>query len=188
MSTAATRKIILDTALRVFNEQGPEAASFRQLAREAGLAYSNLCYHFPDKKRLAFAVYQRLAAGWDYESAPQADLADLKRWTLALDESLRRYHSFRQRHQEWLHYSAGVKIDFQQRRMRWSEDLQAVFAHLLREQPKPHRASPAHLAQAWLFYLFQWPAWVEQEATKALWPALEAHVLHPAGLSEVDPN
>ena len=182
MSTAATRKLILDTALNLFNEAGPEATSFRRIAREAELAYSNLCYHFPDKKRLAFAVYQRLAAAWEHEPPPEASLSDLRRWTLAMHASLQRYRTFTQRHQEWLHYSAGVKIDFTQRRQAWHHQLTALFGTLTANPG----VAPDHLAESWLFYLFQWPAWCVSETESDLWAVLETHLLQPAGIAATD--
>ncbi|MEL6955181.1 MAG: TetR/AcrR family transcriptional regulator [Pseudomonadota bacterium] len=53
---AGTREKIVETALRVFNEQGFGNVSLADLAGEAGIAKGNLWYHFNDKRALLEAL------------------------------------------------------------------------------------------------------------------------------------
>ncbi len=47
-----TRSLILDTAARLFAEQGYVAISMRDVARAAGMTQANLYYHFRDKDQM----------------------------------------------------------------------------------------------------------------------------------------
>jgi len=50
------RKIILDAALEMFNAQGYQAASIRNIGAEAGVSQAALYHHFPDKQDLLFTI------------------------------------------------------------------------------------------------------------------------------------
>jgi AcrR family transcriptional regulator len=60
------RRALLDTALRVVEEQGVEALSLRDLARRLGVSHAAPDHHFPDRLSLLVALaaegYERLAA------------------------------------------------------------------------------------------------------------------------------
>lgn len=60
-----TRERILDAALELFNREGLDVVSTRQIAQQLGISQGNLCYHFPHKDQLVLALYQRLAADFD---------------------------------------------------------------------------------------------------------------------------
>lgn len=55
-----TKDRILDAALELFNAQGLEAVSTRQIAQHLQISQGNLCYHFPHKDQIVGALYQRL--------------------------------------------------------------------------------------------------------------------------------
>ncbi|PKL75984.1 MAG: hypothetical protein CVV27_12580 [Candidatus Melainabacteria bacterium HGW-Melainabacteria-1] len=55
-----TRARILDAALELFNRDGVEAVSTRQIAAAAGLSQGNLCYHFPAKDQIVETLYRQL--------------------------------------------------------------------------------------------------------------------------------
>jgi AcrR family transcriptional regulator len=57
---ARTRRLILDTALRMFREQGYAATSMRAVARQAGVAVGNAYYYFPSKEHLILRFYDDL--------------------------------------------------------------------------------------------------------------------------------
>lgn len=57
--SAATRTLILDTALEVFATAGYRAASIRDIATKCGLAHPTVLYHFPSKAALLKAVLSR---------------------------------------------------------------------------------------------------------------------------------
>jgi AcrR family transcriptional regulator len=53
-----SRRRLEDAALRVFVARGIDAATTKEIAREAGMAEGNLYRHYPSKEDLAWAVYQ----------------------------------------------------------------------------------------------------------------------------------
>ena len=56
-----TKEKILDTALRLFNEQGTDVVTVRHIAQEMGISHGNLCYHFPNTDAIISSLYQQLA-------------------------------------------------------------------------------------------------------------------------------
>lgn len=52
-----TRTLIVDTALRLFREQGYEATTMRAIASAAGVSVGNAYYYFPSKQHLVQAYY-----------------------------------------------------------------------------------------------------------------------------------
>ena len=56
----ATREHILDTAVGLFREQGMEATTMRQIAREAEVAVGLAYYYFPAKEAVVLAYYDRV--------------------------------------------------------------------------------------------------------------------------------
>jgi AcrR family transcriptional regulator len=60
-----TKTKILAKALELFNAEGHEAVTTRQIAQALGMSQGNLCYHFPQKKDLVMGLYQALVAEFD---------------------------------------------------------------------------------------------------------------------------
>lgn len=54
-----TRALILETALRLFRDQGFEATSMRAIAEEAGVSVGNAYHYFESKEHLVQAFYER---------------------------------------------------------------------------------------------------------------------------------
>jgi AcrR family transcriptional regulator len=59
----ATRRKLLDRALRLFQHRGVEATTMRDIARAAGLSLGAAYYYFPSKEALLFAYYEANQAG-----------------------------------------------------------------------------------------------------------------------------
>ena len=80
----STRERILDTALRLFNEQGTAAASTNHIAAACGISPGNLYYHFRNKEDIIRALFERMFALWGRSSVLPGDrpltLADLERY------------------------------------------------------------------------------------------------------------
>src|SRR5215210_3147598 len=78
-----TRDRIIDTAIRLFNEQGTGPVSTNHLAAALGISPGNLYYHFRNKEEIVRAVYARLRPAWVAAMALPADrpptVADLRR-------------------------------------------------------------------------------------------------------------
>jgi AcrR family transcriptional regulator len=57
MST--TKEKILDAALTLFNREGCQSITVRQLAAEVGISHGNLCYHYPTVDDVIQKLYFR---------------------------------------------------------------------------------------------------------------------------------
>jgi AcrR family transcriptional regulator len=53
-----TKKLIVETALRLFRENGYEQTTMRMIAREAGVSVGNAYYYFSSKEHLIEAFYE----------------------------------------------------------------------------------------------------------------------------------
>ncbi|MEU5398766.1 TetR family transcriptional regulator [Streptomyces sp. NPDC005963] len=57
-----TRTLILETALRLFQERGYDKTTMRAIAKEAGVSVGNAYYYFSSKEHLIQGFYDRIAA------------------------------------------------------------------------------------------------------------------------------
>ncbi|WP_328358347.1 TetR family transcriptional regulator [Streptomyces sp. NBC_00457] len=94
-----TRAVILETAMRLFQERGYDKTTMRAIAQEAGVSVGNAYYYFAGKEHLIQGFYDRIAAEHqaavrevlDRETGLEARLAGvLKAW---LDVA-QPYHEF----------------------------------------------------------------------------------------------
>lgn len=60
-----TKDKIIETSLRLFNEQGVENVTVRDIAKEMGISHGNLCYHFANIDEIVFKLYENLVAELD---------------------------------------------------------------------------------------------------------------------------
>ena len=56
-----TRTLILETALRLFQENGYDGTTMRAIAKEAGVSVGNAYYYFASKEHLVQGFYDRMA-------------------------------------------------------------------------------------------------------------------------------
>jgi AcrR family transcriptional regulator len=91
-----TRDRILETALRLFNEQGLHEVGVRDIARELGMSPGNLAYHFPQKDVLVAALVQQLHnANTQAASARGPGKASLLTMYRALQGGMRNHLAYR---------------------------------------------------------------------------------------------
>ncbi|TDV50975.1 TetR/AcrR family transcriptional regulator [Actinophytocola oryzae] len=57
----ATRTLIVETALRLFQEHGYDRTTMRAIAKEAGVSVGNAYYYFSSKDQLVQGFYDRIA-------------------------------------------------------------------------------------------------------------------------------
>lgn len=57
----ATRTLIVETALRLFQENGYDKTTMRAIAKEAGVSVGNAYYYFSSKEQLVQGFYDRIA-------------------------------------------------------------------------------------------------------------------------------
>ncbi|MER5909908.1 TetR family transcriptional regulator [Streptomyces sp. NPDC001982] len=94
-----TRALILETAMRLFQERGYDRTTMRAIAKEAGVSVGNAYYYFAGKEHLVQGFYDRLAAEHqvavrevlDRETDLEARLAGVLRAWL---DVARPYHEF----------------------------------------------------------------------------------------------
>lgn len=68
-----TRALILETALRLFQEGGYDRTTMRAIAQEAGVSVGNAYYYFSSKEHLVQGFYDRLAAEHEVAVRPVLD-------------------------------------------------------------------------------------------------------------------
>ncbi|MCX4674763.1 TetR family transcriptional regulator [Streptomyces sp. NBC_01433] len=62
LKSEQTRTIILETALRLFQERGFDKTTMRAIAQEAGVSVGNAYYYFASKEHLVQGFYDRIGA------------------------------------------------------------------------------------------------------------------------------
>ena len=92
-----TRQHILDTALRLFLEQGFEKTTMRTIAAEASMSLGAAYYYFQSKEEIVFAFYQQTAEeARAQNSAVFATTRDFKkRYREIIDFKLRQLKPYR---------------------------------------------------------------------------------------------
>jgi len=68
-----TRALILETAMRLFQERGYDRTTMRAIAQEAGVSVGNAYYYFAGKEHLIQGFYDRIAA--EHQAAVREVLA-----------------------------------------------------------------------------------------------------------------
>ena len=94
-----TRRLIVDTAVQLFRDQGYEKTTMRGIARAAGLSVGNAYYYFPSKDHLVQQFYATLQD--DTAAACAGRLADpgpfderLRVALTAMVDTMTPYHAF----------------------------------------------------------------------------------------------
>jgi AcrR family transcriptional regulator len=67
MSTRETQKLILDSAIELFNEHGSPNVSTNRIAEHCGISKGNLNYHFRVKSEIIVAVFGRINDEINYD-------------------------------------------------------------------------------------------------------------------------
>lgn len=62
MATRDTQKLIVDTAIELFNQHGSGKVSANRIADTCGLSRGHLHYHFKKKEEIVNAIYDRISA------------------------------------------------------------------------------------------------------------------------------
>jgi len=69
-----TKERIVETAIRLFNEQGTGAISTNHIAQALSMSPGNLYYHFRNKEEIIRAILERMMTRWEklYAAPPRA--------------------------------------------------------------------------------------------------------------------
>ncbi|MGP3983882.1 TetR family transcriptional regulator [Streptomyces sp. KR80] len=81
-----TRELILETAMRLFEERGYDRTTMRAIAKEAGVSVGNAYYYFASKEHLIQGFYDRMAQ--EHTLAARAALAGRTDFAERLDITL----------------------------------------------------------------------------------------------------
>jgi AcrR family transcriptional regulator len=65
MHARDTKSVILDTAVRLFNQHDSQSVSTNRIAAEMSISVGNLYYHFNNKEDIIRTLYDRMAAEVD---------------------------------------------------------------------------------------------------------------------------
>ncbi|MEW2520404.1 TetR/AcrR family transcriptional regulator [Actinacidiphila alni] len=117
---------ILDTALRLFTEQGYDATTVAQIAREAGVSQRTLFRYFGGKEELLGGGQERfgavltetigaMPADTDVWTALRAGVAAVLDLHDSRDQALRRFRL--------LHTTASLRAGWLEKRLRFQEEL-----------------------------------------------------------------
>jgi len=88
--------LILETALKLFNQHGTKAISTNHIAKEAGISPGNLYYHFKNKEAIIYALYLQMQEEIGFEEAPlPISLCELKNYCEYVATIWWRYRFFR---------------------------------------------------------------------------------------------
>lgn len=87
-----TQDRVLDAAEKLFFEQGYDATSVADVAREGGCSIGSVYHHFKDKKAIAFALFDRMTRQFELT---MKEALDPGRWEGAsIDDILREFIEF----------------------------------------------------------------------------------------------
>jgi AcrR family transcriptional regulator len=96
-----SRRLVLDSALRLFSTRGYRATSVRDIAEAAGVSTGNLYHHFPDKEaifRTLLDEYREIVASEQfpmYRALQRGDFPDnLEDLGYAARDSVRQYRRY----------------------------------------------------------------------------------------------
>ncbi|MGD0440402.1 MAG: helix-turn-helix domain-containing protein [Acidimicrobiales bacterium] len=82
-----TRQRILDIALELFNTQGYDATSIRQIAERLGFSKASIYYHFASKQDILMALHYKLhEVGREALSTVQLSAHSSETWMALLDQ------------------------------------------------------------------------------------------------------
>ena len=96
---AATRRAILDVAVKLFSERGFGGTNLNQIIRKARITPGAFCYHISSKDEVAFAIIDEVAEGTAaqreaYLQVPDSGLENVIEMTFQLGRLLGRNRSY----------------------------------------------------------------------------------------------
>ncbi len=76
MNGREKQNLIIETAIRLFNDTSVDATSMRQIASECKISSGNLHYHFPSKQEIIRCIFNEMLnimhLQWDFSKEPRA--------------------------------------------------------------------------------------------------------------------
>lgn len=130
-----TKELILETALRLFNEQGTNAVSTNHIAAALGISPGNLYYHYRNKEEIIRAIFERLYDIWDTTLTLSGDrpptLDDLQRLVRDNFMVMWDYRFVYRELVPLLRRDAELRLRYEAVRQRGFADFQQLFAEFV---------------------------------------------------------
>jgi AcrR family transcriptional regulator len=130
-----TKELILETALRLFNDKGTSAVSTNHIAAALGISPGNLYYHYRNKEEIIRAIFERLYDIWDTTLTLSGDhpptLDDLQRLVRNNFMIMWDYRFVYRELVTLLHRDAELRLRYESIRQRGFADFQQLFAEFV---------------------------------------------------------
>jgi AcrR family transcriptional regulator len=130
-----TKELILETALRLFNDKGTSAVSTNHIAAALGISPGNLYYHYRNKEEIIRAIFERLYDVWDTTLTLSGDrpptLDDLQRLVRDNFTVMWDYRFVYRELVTLLHRDAELRLRYESIRQRGFADFQQLFAEFV---------------------------------------------------------
>jgi AcrR family transcriptional regulator len=160
-----TRERIVDTAIRLFNEEGTGPVSTNHIARALGISPGNLYYHFRNKEEIIRAIYARLRPVWEAAIAIPSDrppvLADLLRIITEHFQIVWEYRFYYRELPTLMRRDPGLARQYQEVREAGLANVEAILRHFtaagVLAVPEPETALPELARVCWLLADFWLP-------------------------------
>ena len=128
----STKELILETALRLFNDKGTSAVSTNHIAAALGISPGNLYYHYRNKEEIIRAIFERLYDVWDTTLTLSGDrpptLDDLQRLVRDNFTIMWDYRFVYRELVALLRHDVELRLRYELVRQRGFADFQQLFA------------------------------------------------------------
>jgi AcrR family transcriptional regulator len=166
----STKQRILDTALRLFNQQGLAKVTLRQIAQAAQMSQGNLNYHFKKREELVEALYLQLVEEMNalVETLPQGvpSLAQLRQ---SAEQTMQRFYAYRFFLLDFVHImrqQPRIKAHYQALTARRTEQFSAIFNYWIAEGIIREAAFPEEYEQLYTRMQILGDFWLSAAFTK----------------------
>jgi AcrR family transcriptional regulator len=171
MHARDTKSVILDTAVRLFNQHGTQSVSTNRIAAEISISVGNLYYHFNNKEEIIRSLYNRMVAEVD-ELWSDVGNASIERLRMLFNDQIQQMWAYRFFQREELALLIKDPLLAKQNRevrQRRRAEMEAFMGGLMDagvlSQPDDPEAIPALVKAIWIVSE-NWVAFLELEGMK----------------------
>ena len=171
MHARDTKSVILDTAVRLFNQNGTQSVSTNRIAAEISISVGNLYYHFNNKEEIIRTIYDRMVSEVD-ELWSEVGNVSIERLRMLFNDQIQRmweYRFFQREELALLIKDPLLSNQNREVRRRRREEIEAFMGGLIDagvlSQPDDPEAIPALVKAIWIVSE-NWLAFLELEGKK----------------------
>jgi AcrR family transcriptional regulator len=129
MHARDTKSVILDTAIRLFNQHGSRSVSTNRIAAEMSISVGNLYYHFENKEEIIRALHSRMAAEIE-ELWSDVGKPTISRFGRIIDQQLQHMWEYRFFQRERLTLLKDDPLLMKKHREVWQRRREAINAYV----------------------------------------------------------